>query len=157
MKLIFKQRIFSWFDSYDIFNENEEVEYRVKGKLAWGHKLEIYDKNDKYVGMVKEKIIALLPKFELYIGKKSIGEIKMKFTLLKPRYILDVKKWEINGDFLHWNYKVTDEDGKSVMTAKKRLLHFTDYYEIDIKKEENVLYALMIVLGIDAANCRHRL
>lgn len=37
MRLLFKQRLFSWFDSYDIFDENNNVVFTVKGQLAWGH------------------------------------------------------------------------------------------------------------------------
>ena len=37
MKLYFKQRFFSWFDSYDIYYEDGSVAYTVEGKLAWGH------------------------------------------------------------------------------------------------------------------------
>jgi len=36
MKLLFRQRIFSWFDSYDIYDENGNTVYVVKGQLAWG-------------------------------------------------------------------------------------------------------------------------
>ena len=36
MKLLFKQRIFSWLDSYDIYDEMEQTVYVVKGQLAWG-------------------------------------------------------------------------------------------------------------------------
>ena len=31
MKLLFKQRFFSWFDSYDIYNEAGETVYTVEG------------------------------------------------------------------------------------------------------------------------------
>ena len=31
MKLLFKQRVFSWFDSYDIYNEAGDAVYEVKG------------------------------------------------------------------------------------------------------------------------------
>ena len=34
MKLLFKQRFFSWFDSYDIYNEAGETVYTVEGKLS---------------------------------------------------------------------------------------------------------------------------
>ena len=36
MKLLFKQRAFAWFDSYDIYDENENTVYIVKGQLSWG-------------------------------------------------------------------------------------------------------------------------
>ena len=44
MKLLFKQRIFSWLDSYDIYDEKGETVYTVKGQLSFGHKLFIYNK-----------------------------------------------------------------------------------------------------------------
>ena len=38
MKLYFKQRLFSWFDSYDIYDyDTGDVVYTVEGQLAWGH------------------------------------------------------------------------------------------------------------------------
>ena len=33
MKLLFKQRLFSWLDSYDIYDENEQTVYVVKDNL----------------------------------------------------------------------------------------------------------------------------
>ena len=56
MKLLFKQRLFSWFDSYDIYDEAGNTVYVVKGQLAWGHKLIIYDAYGNEVGMVVEKV-----------------------------------------------------------------------------------------------------
>ena len=36
MKLLFKQRFFSWLDSYDIYYEDGSTAYTVKGQLSWG-------------------------------------------------------------------------------------------------------------------------
>ena len=54
MKLLFKQRLFSWFDSYDIYDIYDEAGntvYVVKGQLSWRHKLVIYDAYGNEVGM----------------------------------------------------------------------------------------------------------
>ena len=66
MKLLFKQRLFSWFDSYDIYDEAGNTVYTVKGQLSWGHCLKIYDVNGNEVGTVQEMIFTMLPKFEIY-------------------------------------------------------------------------------------------
>ena len=66
MKLLFKQRLFSWFDSYDIYDEAGNTVYVVKGQLSWGHKLVIYDAYGNEVGMVVQKVLTFLPKFEIY-------------------------------------------------------------------------------------------
>ena len=47
MKLLFRQRIFSWLDSYDIYNEKGETLFVVRGQLSWGHCLKIYDVLEK--------------------------------------------------------------------------------------------------------------
>ena len=77
MKLLFRQRAFSWFDSYDIYDENENTVYVVKGQLSWGHCLKIYDPEEQQeLGTVKEEILTWLPKFELYEGETCIGTLK---------------------------------------------------------------------------------
>ena len=47
MKLLFRQRAFSWFDSYDIYDENENTVYVVKGQLSRRHCLKIYDPEEQ--------------------------------------------------------------------------------------------------------------
>ena len=61
MKLLFKQRMFSWFDSYDIYDETGTVVFTVKGRLSWGHCLEIFDYAGTHVGTVKEEILTSCP------------------------------------------------------------------------------------------------
>ena len=65
MKLLFKQRFFSWFDSYEVFDDAGNTVFSVKGELSWGHLLRIYDACGNEVGSIKEKILTLLPKFEI--------------------------------------------------------------------------------------------
>lgn len=57
MKLLIKQRVFSWSDTYDIYDENENPKYFVKGEiLSLGHRLHVYDAAGNEVGLIKEKI-----------------------------------------------------------------------------------------------------
>lgn len=153
MKLLFKQRMFSWFDSYDIYNESGETAYTVQGRLAWGHCLEIFDAQGNHVGTVKEEVLTFLPRFALYIDEEYIGQIKKEFTFFKPVFNLDCNGWQVQGDWLEWDYEVTDATGQPVMYASKELLHWTDTYVLDIVRPQDALLCLMIVLAIDAAKC----
>ena len=65
MKMYFKQRLFSWFDSYDIYDEQGNTLFVVKGQLSWGHCLKIFDAYGNEVGTVKEQIFTFLLKFEV--------------------------------------------------------------------------------------------
>lgn len=153
MKLLFKQRLFSWLDSYDIYNEYGETAFTVEGKLAWGHKLEVLDPSGRHLGTVKEEVLTFLPRFALYLGEEYIGQIKKELTFFKPRFTLDCRDWHVSGDWLEWDYQVTDGQGHTVMTASKELFHWTDTYVMDIERDEDALLCLMIVLAIDAAKC----
>lgn len=151
-RLLFQQRMFSWFDSYDIYDENQQTLFVVRGRPAWGHKLEIYDARQQYLGMVKEEVLTLLPRFDLYVGDACIGQIKKEFTLFRPRYTLDCNGWQVEGDWFEWEYEVLEGD-RTVMRASKELLHWTDTYAIEVERPQDVLLSLMIVLAIDAAKC----
>ena len=61
MKLLFKQRFFSWLDSYDIYDEAGRPVYTVKGQLSWGHCLKIFDAQGRPLGSIQERILTFLP------------------------------------------------------------------------------------------------
>lgn len=153
MKLLFKQRMFSWFDSYDIYDEDGNTVYVVKGQLSWGHCLKIFDAYGRELGMVQQKIFTFLPKFEIYIGNQYIGCISKEFTFFVPRYHIDYNGWQMEGDFLEWDYRIVDETGDHVAEVSKELFRLTDTYVIDVKHSEDALDVLMLVLAIDAEKC----
>ena len=137
MKLYFKQRMFSWFDSYDIYHMDDSgaVAFTVEGKLAWGHCLHILDPMGQH------------------IAKQCVGTICKEFTFLRPSFTLDCKGWRMEGSFMEWDYTILDAQNRQVATVSKELFHWTDTYVIDVAEEQDALYALMIVLAIDAEKC----
>lgn len=153
MKLLFKQRFFSWFDSYDIYDETGNTVYTVQGQLAWGHCLKIFDAWGNEVGMVKERILTLLPKFEIYIGSDYAGCINKEFTFFKPKFNIEYNGWQVEGDFLEWDYTITGQTGQYIADVSKQLLNWTDTYVIDVNDPADALCVLMLVLAIDAEKC----
>lgn len=153
MKLLFKQRFFSWLDSYDIFNEAGETVFTVKGQLSWGHCLKIFDAMDRELGTVQERIFSFLPKFEMYLGRQYVGCISKEITFFKPKYNIDCNGWQVEGDFFEWDYRVVDGAGRVVATISKELFNWTDTYAIDVYNRQDALGVLMLVLAIDAEKC----
>ena len=153
MKLLFKQRFFSWFDSYDIYYEDGSVAYTVKGQLSWGHKLVIFDRDDRELGTVCQRVLTFLPCFDVYENGEQIGSIQKEFSLFHPRYHIDFNGWKIEGSWAEWDYTITDVHGNTVAIISKELFHMTDTYVIDVADEAEALHALMFTLAIDAEKC----
>ncbi len=153
MKLLFKQKLFSWFDSYDIFNEAGETVYKVKGQLAWGHCLKIYDASDNEIATVKQKIFTWMPKFEMYYGDQCVGCISREFTFFKPKYNIECNGWRVEGDWFEWDYSIISPSGQQVASVSKKIWNWTDTYEIEVIDPRDALCALMLVIAIDAEKC----
>ncbi len=153
MKLLFKQRMFSWFDSYDIYDEAGNTVFTVKGQLAWGHCLKIFDASGDPVGTVKQRVLSFLPRFEMYLGDIYIGCISKEFSFFKPKYNIECNGWHVEGNFFEWDYEVVAPNGACVARVAKELFNWTDTYTIDVSDPRDALCALMLVLAIDAEKC----
>lgn len=153
MRLLFKQRLFSWFDSYDIYDDSGSVVYVVKGQFSWGHCLKIYDAYGNEIGMVQQKIFTFLPKFEMYLNGEYKGCISKEFSFLKPKFDIDYNNWYMEGDFWEWDYGIMDSTGQNIAKISKEILRLTDTYVIDVWDPQDALEVLMLVLAIDAEKC----
>lgn len=150
MKLVFKQRMFTWFDSYDIYDEDGNTYFSVEGKPAWGHLLHILDQRGEHIGTVKQMLFTMLPRFELYENEEYIGCLSKEWSLFTPKYNIDFNGWYVEGNMVQWDYEVVDQNGNWVATVNKELWKFMDTYSLEIGNEANALYVLMLVLSIDA-------
>jgi uncharacterized protein YxjI len=62
----------------------------------------------------------------------------------------------VEGDFFEWDYSILNAAGKRVAEVSKELWNFTDTYTIDVADPQDAVYALMLVLAIDAEKCSRR-
>lgn len=69
MELYFKQRLLSFFDSFDIYDEDDNVIYIVEGQPAWLHKLHVLNAAGEHIATVRQEL-SLLASFELLVGRK---------------------------------------------------------------------------------------
>ncbi len=148
MILRFKQKFFSFFASYDVYDENGSPYFYVKGKSVL-QKFFVYDKNSNHVGVIKKKIFSFLPKYEVINGNTK-GTISKRFSFLKDKFDLDYNGWYVEGDWIDRNYKILSREGNLVATVSKEFFKLTDTFTIDIVNDKDALDALMIVVVIDA-------
>ena len=154
MQLYIKQRIFSWTDSYDVFDETGEPRYEVRAEFfSFGHQIHVFDKRSgKEVGSIHQKLFTFLPRFEIVIDGVVCGTIQKEFSFFKPRYCIDYRNWDVEGDFMGWDYRVT-QGNQEVMSISKEIFNWSDTYVLRYNNPANEMPGLLLVLAIDAANC----
>lgn len=154
MKLLIRQRMFSWTDSYDVYDETGAARYEVRAEfLTLGHQIHVYDKvSRREVGAIHQRLLTFLPRFDIVIGGRVLGTVSKELSLLRPRYSVDFRGWQVEGDFLGWDYRVRS-GGINVMTITKEIFNFTDTYVLNFFDPANELPGLLLVIAIDAANC----
>ncbi len=156
MELLIKQRVFSWTDSYQVYDETGEPRYDVKAEFfSLGHQIHVYDvRSGRELGSIHQKFWSFMPQFEIVIGGKRLGTIRKDFTLFTPRYRVDYQGWDVEGDFLGWDYRVV-RGQREVMSISKEIFRWSDTYVLRYADPADELPGLLMVIAIDAANCSH--
>ena len=156
MELLIKQRVFSWTDSYDVYDASGIAKYFVKAEFfSLGHQIHIYSKaTGERLGSVKERLFTLMPTFDIIIGGRTVGTIRRKFTLFTKDYEVDFQNWDVEGDFLGWDYRVM-EGRREIMSICKQWLSWGDTYSLRFADPADEFPGLLLVIAIDAANCSH--
>lgn len=154
MKLLIKQRIFSWTDSYDVYDETGEARYEISAEFfSFGHQIHVYDKRSgRELGSIHEKLFTFLPAFEIVIDGRVQGTIRKEFSFFTPRYQVDYRGWDVEGDLMGWDYRVM-QGNTEVMSISKELFNWSDTYILQYQNPANEMPGLLLVLAIDAANC----
>lgn len=154
MQLQIKQRVFSWTDTYDVYDGYGNPKYFVRAELlALGHHIHVYRKDTgEEVGAIHQRLLTLLPKFDIEIGGQLLGTVHRELSFFVPKYTLDYQDWYIRGDVLEWNYQVL-QGSREVMFIQKEWLSWGDTYTLNYEDPAAEIPGLLLVIAIDAANC----
>jgi len=154
MRLCIKQRVFSWTDSYDVYDENGVARYFVQAEfLTLGHQIHVYEKQTgREVGSIHQRLLTFLPTFDIIVDGQSQGCVSKQFSLFTPRYEVDFRGWDVEGDLLGWDYSV-HQGNLEIMNISKQWLSWGDTYTLQYSNPAHEMPGLLLVLAIDAANC----
>ena len=150
MHLYMKQRVFSWNDRFEIYDELGNVRYFVEGEIfTFGKKLHVMDAWGNEVAFVHEKVWSLLPRFFIERNGMQVAEVVREFSFLKPRYTIGGLDWQIYGDFWNHEYEIHNSI-LPIVRVSKEWFSWGDAYHIFIDDSVDEAAALAVVLVIDA-------
>lgn len=156
MQLYIKQRVFAWGDKYDVYDASGAAKYYVESELfTFGHQIHVYEKRTgREVGFVSEQLFTWLKCFDITMSGREVGTVRRKFTFFIPEYEVDFMGWDVEGDFMHWDYAAYRR-GQCVLSISKEFFTWGDAYTLDFPDPADEIPALLLAIAIDAANCDH--
>ena len=149
MKLYIKQKIFSFKDKFNIFDEAGEAKYTATGEIfTLGKKLHVTDTADNEVMFIRQRLLTFLPKYEIILGKAAPVEIVKKFTVFRHEYVIPQWNISIQGDFFAHEYEVF-RGAVKIAHLSKAWFTFGDAYAIEIPNPDDELMTLAAILVVD--------
>lgn len=150
--LYMKQKVFSFGEKYNVFDENENVVYHIKGKVfSIKNKLDMYQ-GDRLVYHFERKLFRFLPEYELYTPEgEVIATIKKNFQFIGGKLTIHSRYGEMKfvGQILQRDFQLFN-DHKEVMSVHKKWLSWGDSYEIMIHDDTREAFYVALVIMIDA-------
>ncbi|MDO4431957.1 MAG: LURP-one-related family protein [Aerococcaceae bacterium] len=155
MQFYIKERVWSFTDSFDIYDAYEQPLYTVRGKVFSLRKTRtLMDyATQQEVTTITQKLWSFLPTYEITSDNDSTVTLRQQLTFFKPVYSIPELDWEIRGNFLERAYTIYDAKGNDIARISKRWMTWSDTYEVDIvDKNADEKLVISIVLAIDAGN-----
>ena len=97
MQLLIKQRVFSWTDTYDIYDEWNNPKYFVKAEFfSLTHQLHVYDNNDREIGIIHQKMFTflLLLKLRWTVRYGALSRRNFPFSIPSTKLITGGGMWK---------------------------------------------------------------
>lgn len=150
MRFYARQKLFSLRTVFKILNEKGQPSYSAKGEIvSFGKRLHIYDRTGREVAVLRQRLMSLMPTYEIHIGGRYAASIVKRITLFKPSYSIKGSGWRVQGDFLKHSYRLIGPNGKVAASIRKRWFSFGDAFELNVPDPENELMAICVMLAID--------
>lgn len=149
MNLYIKQKVFSFKDKFNVYDERGEIKYTAEGEIfTLGKKLHIKDTSGREVIYIKQRLLTFLPKYEVSVLDGEPVEIVKNFTIFKHSYKIPEWGISISGDFFSHEYEV-QRNGNQIAHLSKEWFTWGDTYAINIADPRDELIALASILVVD--------
>ncbi len=156
MNLYIKQKVFSFSDKYNVFDEFGELVFEVKGEIfTWGAKLHIMDTRGYELLTIHREVFSWLPKYTVYENGIPRATVIQKFAWFKNKFEVSDRQgyYNLDGDFLSMNYSITTPDGNMLGSIEKEWLSWGDAYKLTVADPSQAAFFCSLVIAID--ECLH--
>lgn len=156
MRYHIKERAFLQADDFDIFDENQQEVYEVKGKIF--EVADTFSMCDKKTGQeilqIKQRIFAQTKQFEIFSNNTELATLRQKPATDTPDDHFEITTrdgmiLQIEGNYQMGNFKITDHHTRLLGTIYREWAFLGDSYTIDIAPGVDAPFVLALVIILD--------
>lgn len=155
MRYQLRRKILAIGDDFTVKDDSGADRFIVDGKVfSIGQKAVIYDMQGNEEATIHQRIISLLPTYEISRHGQELAEVRKKFTLFVQGFTVDIPgpdDLEVQGDLLDHEYTFT-RDGQTVATVSKQWFSLVDSYGVDVAPGVDDVLILASAIVIDLVN-----
>lgn len=151
VKLYMEEKLeLSLKDRYTLFTADHEPAYFIEGNVM-DTAYKIMDAQENEIMVVKKKLIAVMPEYNVFEGKKEIASFKKKLKLTKTEIAgkANGKELTIKGDMLAYNFDILLGD-ETIGTVDKEATFWANCYRIESFSKSNVNLIVAIAAIVEA-------
>jgi len=107
------------------------------------------------IGKFNQQVRLGMPHYRIHIGGRHYATIKMKFSMLKPKFKIHLVSGGyilITGDWIGYDFQFT-RNGRVIAVVSKAFYTLTDTYGVEVVPGEDVVLMLISTVIID--KCLH--
>ncbi len=156
MNLYIKQKVFSFSDKYNVFDEFGELVFEVKGEIfSLGAKLHIFDTRGVELMTIHRELLTWLPRYTVCENGVERARVTQKFAWFQNKFEISDRQglFNLDGDFLSMNYSITTPNGNLLGTIEKEWLSWGDTYKLSVADPSHAAFFCALVIAID--ECLH--
>ena len=149
MKLLIKEKAFSWADTFTVKDEQGNDRWLVKGKpFSFGRKLHVMNVYGEEAARIEQELFRFKRRYNVIVSGRQTASVVQEITFFKPRFTVEGPGWDVQGNFWGHEFTVT-EGGRTVVSISKEWFTWGDCYVLDIADGTDEMTALAVVLSID--------
>lgn len=159
-KFYFKEKLIKITDHYKVLDENGDEAYYVDQDLKLvGHKVNIKNlKSGEYI-IVKQKLLNLLPTYEVKFGDGTTMYVNSKLSLMKRKVNVKYEgdRLSLKGNLWDFSFKIY-RDNHLLGSLNKKIVSLADQYVLKVEDENyaDLLVALTICINHMKDTEKHR-
>ena len=155
MRLQLQRKLFAFGDEFTVQDETGADRYLVDGKiLSLGHRIIIRDMRGEEEATIHQRIVSLLPTYEITRNGQEVAEVRKKLTLFREDFTVDIPGPDdlaVQGDLFDHEYVFT-RDGQTVATVSKQWFTLHDSYGVEVGPDVDPALILASAIVIDLVN-----